>query len=202
MEDVNLDAPALDAWSLRGLAHPLRMRLLGLLRADGPSTATRLAARLGINSGATSYHLRQLATYGFVAEDASRAGGRERWWRSVHRVTHVDTEALGPEADDVAEAFLRGVTDVHAERSRRAADAWATLPDRWRHATDFSDFGLRLTPEESKVLRDEIFAVIGRYRRDEPGAEGPPGSASVAVIVHLFPRAETVPSDPGEEAAP
>ena len=59
---------ALDAGSLRGLAHPVRLRMLGLLRTEGPATATRLAARLGLNSGATSYHLRQLATHGFVVE--------------------------------------------------------------------------------------------------------------------------------------
>jgi hypothetical protein len=32
--------------------------MLGMLRIDGPATATTLAARLGINTGAASYHLR------------------------------------------------------------------------------------------------------------------------------------------------
>ncbi|GAA0585124.1 hypothetical protein GCM10010172_82710 [Paractinoplanes ferrugineus] len=34
-----------DARSLRAYAHPLRMRLIGLLRGDGPMTATRAASR-------------------------------------------------------------------------------------------------------------------------------------------------------------
>ena len=49
---------------LRGISHPLRMRILGRLRADGPQTATELSLELAVNTGQTSYHLRQLAHYG------------------------------------------------------------------------------------------------------------------------------------------
>ncbi|NEE24033.1 helix-turn-helix transcriptional regulator, partial [Streptomyces sp. SID7982] len=50
-----------DARTLRSLAHPLRIRLLNTLREFGPATASKLGERLGESSGATSYHLRQLA---------------------------------------------------------------------------------------------------------------------------------------------
>ena len=56
--------------AIRALSHPLRVRLLDLLRFDGPSTATLLARRVGESSGATSYHLRQLARHGFIEEDS------------------------------------------------------------------------------------------------------------------------------------
>ena len=62
-----------DPAALRALAHPLRGKLLAALRIDGPATASMLARRYGESSGATSYHLRQLARYGFVEDDASRA---------------------------------------------------------------------------------------------------------------------------------
>ena len=62
----------LDSVRLRTLAHPARARLLGLLRIEGPATATALAQRLGTNSGQTSYHLRQLAAVGLVVEDTER----------------------------------------------------------------------------------------------------------------------------------
>lgn len=86
----------LDSRSLRGIAHPLRVRLLGMLREHGPSTASRLAARIGTTSGATSYHLRQLALYGFVVEDEGPDGRqpRERWWRAAHRATSLEPSAL------------------------------------------------------------------------------------------------------------
>ena len=67
-----------DARTLRGLAHPVRVRIIGMLRQDGPSTATKLGERLGLSSAATSYHLRQLATYGFIAEADELGQGRER----------------------------------------------------------------------------------------------------------------------------
>ncbi|GAA3821171.1 hypothetical protein GCM10022206_69020 [Streptomyces chiangmaiensis] len=51
----------LDARSLRGLAHPLRMQLLNALRRGGPATASRPAAKPGESSGATGCHLRRLA---------------------------------------------------------------------------------------------------------------------------------------------
>ena len=69
------------------LAHPLRSRLLGLLRADGPATASGLAERIGESSGVTSYHLRKLAEVGLVEEDVERGTRRERWWRTAHQVT-------------------------------------------------------------------------------------------------------------------
>src|SRR5256885_4213132 len=78
------DVAVLDARGLRALAHPVRVQLLVLLGRHGPSTATRLAERLDVNSGTASYHLRQLGAAGFVEEDHERGNARERWWRRVH----------------------------------------------------------------------------------------------------------------------
>lgn len=61
-----------DPVALRGYAHPLRMALIGLLRREGPMTATRAAERLGENVPNCSFHLRQLAKYG-LAERAPPA---------------------------------------------------------------------------------------------------------------------------------
>src|SRR5688500_7119435 len=72
----------LDATSLRVLAHPLRSRLLSQLRIGGPATATDLAAELGTNSGATSYHLRKLESVGLVA-DTGEGEGKRRLWRAA-----------------------------------------------------------------------------------------------------------------------
>ena len=67
-----------DAQLLRAMAHPLRLRLYGSLVKDGPATASELARRLDESSGATSYHLRMLAKYGFIEDDRERNRGRER----------------------------------------------------------------------------------------------------------------------------
>src|SRR3954462_9094376 len=76
-----------DVRALRALAHPLRNRLLGRRRLNGPATASQLGRAVGESSGSTSYHLRQLAQYGFVEEVEGQGTARERWWRARHRMT-------------------------------------------------------------------------------------------------------------------
>jgi hypothetical protein len=44
-------------------------------------TEAALAKELGENSGIMSYHLRQLAEFGFAQEISGRGQGRERWWQ-------------------------------------------------------------------------------------------------------------------------
>src|SRR3712207_4628895 len=110
------DLKELDPASLKALAHPLRLRLLARLRSDGPATATQLAAVVGESSGATSYHLRQLARHGFVADDPARGSGRERWWQAVHRGNSWDPvqfcddpstpEALGVPQREIGRAHV------------------------------------------------------------------------------------------------
>ncbi|WP_111719000.1 transcriptional regulator [Homoserinimonas sp. OAct 916] len=70
----------IDSAALKALAHPLRVEILDELSLYGPATASGLAERLGESSGATSYHLRQLAKHAFVREVEGRGTGRERWW--------------------------------------------------------------------------------------------------------------------------
>jgi DNA-binding transcriptional ArsR family regulator len=68
-----------DVGGLRAFAHPVRLRMLSLLRGRALS-ATQLAAELGIAHGSASYHLRQLASAELVelAEERVRRGGKER----------------------------------------------------------------------------------------------------------------------------
>jgi ArsR family transcriptional regulator, cadmium/lead-responsive transcriptional repressor len=63
------------------VAEPTRRRLLDLLLAHGPATATELAERLPITRQAIAKHLAVLDDAGLVR---SRREGRELRW-SVHR---------------------------------------------------------------------------------------------------------------------
>lgn len=71
----------LDMASLKALAHPLRVTILNSLSQFGPQTACSLAEILEESSGATSYHLRQLAKHGLVQELEGKGTARERWWQ-------------------------------------------------------------------------------------------------------------------------
>ena len=81
------------AAGLRALSHPTRLRILVRLRIEGPATATQLAQELKLNTGATSYHLRQLAEHGFIEDDRERGDARDRWWRAAHESTHANLDA-------------------------------------------------------------------------------------------------------------
>ena len=108
---------------LRALTHPVRLRMLGILRLDGPATATTLAERLRLNTGATSYHLRQLAQHGFVVDDEERGTGRERWWKAAHSSTHTTSPPPDDlEAADTMDAYLQVVATIYTEQLQRAME--------------------------------------------------------------------------------
>ncbi|MFI9271431.1 helix-turn-helix domain-containing protein [Kitasatospora sp. NPDC052896] len=187
------EVAVLDAKGLRALAHPVRVRLLGLLRRYGPSTATRLAERMGLTSGATSYHLRRLGEAGFVAEDPERGNARERWWRAVHRTTSFNDLDLLDQEPEAVEAYLRSGLAVYALRGQRALDEIRTMPSAWQRVLDLNDWTLRLTPDEAARLRAELAELVGRYRRDTPeaAAGAPAGAQRVGLITQLLPELDT-----------
>ncbi|MFZ4159257.1 ArsR/SmtB family transcription factor [Streptomyces griseoincarnatus] len=204
--NVEEDSVVLDAKGLRAMAHPVRVHMVGLLRRYGPSTATRLAERLGVNSGTASYHLRQLGAAGFVEEDTERGNARERWWRSVHQMTELNDRELVDREPEAILAFLQSVATTYTLRTQQTLNELQTMPRAWRGTFDMSDWALRLTPEEAVALRQELRAVIARYRRDTPeaAASTPEGAERVGVITQLLPEldapaASSLPSDPQEE---
>jgi DNA-binding transcriptional ArsR family regulator len=179
------DTVSVDARNLRGIAHPVRVRLLSLLRDEGPSTATRLAARLGLNSGATSYHLRQLERFGFVVED-ERPSGRERWWRAAHRAMRSrDLASLQGEDGEMAETYLRAIAALYADATSRAIDEWRSLPKPWLGAGTLSDFELKLTPMELRHLLKQLIDVIDSFRQFDAAA-APRSARPVTVQMQAF----------------
>ncbi|MFY1687903.1 ArsR/SmtB family transcription factor [Plantactinospora sp. WMMB782] len=196
---MSRDEVRLSATSLRGLAHPLRVRMLNALREHGPATATLLAERLGQSTGATSYHLRQLAQYGFVVEEPERGAGRERWWRAVHRNTRLDRE-VGRDAQPEVETYLRAVAALYAERVDRWLNELPRLPEEWSGVSTLSNWQLRLTPAEAREFSAGLHELIGRYRRDEPGVAAPADAEPFVVQAQLMPFVRT--GDDGPETGP
>lgn len=181
----------LDARSLRGLAHPLRIRILSILRMDGPTTATRLAKQLGQDSGNISWHLRQLAEHGFIAEDTGRGTRRDRWWYAVHRATELDRASFAGDADSSGPAgvYLRHVLDQYFERAAAfLAEDWSP---EWQQASEFSGWQIEMTPAGLRALSDELRAVIERHR----GNARPTAADAAAVHIQLqtFPRRRGAP---------
>jgi hypothetical protein len=196
-DDMTTNEPVpsvrLDAHSLRGLAHPLRVRLLGLLRMDGPATASGLAAVVGESSGVTSYHLRQLAAYGFVVEDdAPHASRRERWWKAAHRTTVLETlPDSDPGTTMLVDEYFRSIAWAYSDRILRFADGMATTRDElgaeWGAVADLSDWMLELTPTQAEDLGRRVHAVLDEYRMTDPARPRAEGTERVVVQLQVMP---------------
>src|SRR6516164_558674 len=122
MTNANPSILQLDTKAITVLAHPLRSRLLTELRMHGPATATNLARTLETNTGATSYHLRKLASVGLV-EETEDGRGRERPWRAAtefhgwteHEIAY-DQDAKAA-SDWLRRYYLRSFDERYRERA-------------------------------------------------------------------------------------
>lgn len=179
----------LDARAIRVLAHPLRARLLSRLRRRGPATATTLARALDTNTGATSYHLRQLASVGLV-EDTGEGKGRERLWRPTHEMhSWSPSTAVDPDSRAASNWLLGYALRLFMERAEHWARTRDTEPAEWQDTAGVSDYLLHINAGGLHDLHQELYAVIERYRATPPGR----GSRPVMLFLHAF------PDDPDDE---
>ncbi len=157
----------LDPSALKAVAHPLRRRILGIL-SSGPATATTLAKALDENTGATSYHLRELARFGFVEEAPELAHGKERWWRTRRRdIRWPRRSEQSPESQVLFDDMQRqGFEDDLAKLNefQRRRDE---LPDGWSDALLFSRGASWLTTEELLQFWADYMDLFRRYWRTE-----------------------------------
>jgi DNA-binding transcriptional ArsR family regulator len=182
---LRLDDPRM----MRALAHPARIAILQHLGLDGPATATECAAVVGLSPSACSYHLRSLARYGFVEEDAaSAADGRQRPWRvRIISMSFNEGEPGQPEALRAAwrlltESLLTRFGEMRAEYLGRAD----RYPAGWRKVAGLNQDVLHVTMAEAVALRDQIRDLLASYRRLDP-ADRPPDAHRVHTVVDLLP---------------
>ena len=179
-----------DPRALRAVAHPVRLALIGLLRSEGPLTATRAGERLGESAASCSFHLRQLAKYGLV-EEAPGGRGRERPWRATAFFTRWPNVARDPELAAAADLLSAVVVERLFEQVMRWLSSKAADPPAWQEAADFGDTMLHLTADELADLGREMKALLDRFgeRILEPVSR-PEGSRSVVAMFFTFPYHE------------
>ncbi len=178
-----------DPRALRAYAHPVRMALVGLLRTEGPLTATRAGELLGESSGTCSFHLRQLAKYGLV-EEAGGGTGREKPWRAT--TTSTDWDAIGdgtPESAAATGLLASVVAERYFAQLARWLEASPDEPQEWRQAAMLGDRVLYVTPAELEELGDRVRGVLDEYfeRLVRPELR-PPGARQVSWLSIAFPN--------------
>lgn len=177
-----------DTGTLKAMSHPVRLRMLGMLRTDGPATASQLAARLGLNSGATSYHLRQLAEHGLVEDDPDRGTKRDRWWRAAHQSTRTDLSAEGdPDTRAATIAFRQTAVGEQVRLIEEAAQELNELPRAWADVATNSDWSIRMTAEQVEALNERLADLLDEAMQAEPDEESP-GEELVTLQLHVFPK--------------
>jgi predicted ArsR family transcriptional regulator len=184
-DDVELTSITPTPQMLRALAHPTRLKMLGMLRIDGPATATTLATRLGINTGQTSYHLRQLAQHGFVVDDEERGNGRERWWKAAHQSTMTGDQPTRPEDQEALDAYMQTIAVIYTQQLQAAVEEMPLLPLRWREASTLSDYHVRVTAEHAEELTRKMHEVFMGMREDE---DDDPDAVDFVFQFQAFPR--------------
>lgn len=177
-----------DPRALRAYAHPVRMALVGLLRTEGPLTATRAAEILGESSGTCSFHLRQLAKYGLV-EEAGGGTGREKPWRATALFTDVPATADTPEGTAAVGLFFSVMAERYFDRLMNWLEVRGQEPREWQEAAIFGDRFLYLTPDELASLGARIDELLDAYteRLTEPDLR-PEGSRQITYVQFAFPR--------------
>lgn len=187
VERKSYSARSLDAGALKSFAHPLRLRLYELLEQRGPATATQLAGLVGENTGATSYHLRELARHEMIEIAPGMGRGKEKYWRVRPGGFSYTEEPSDPEAARALEFLLDDLIRQRGAELARWREEEGRAPEEWVRASGFGRRVLRLTPEETAHMREEVLALLERYRAtsDRRRQENDTSPALGNVVVHF-----------------
>jgi DNA-binding transcriptional ArsR family regulator len=165
------------------MAHPLRLEILGVL-VEGPSTASRLARRLGESRGLISYHLRLLGRAGAIVEEPELGTRRERWWR------RPELFVLLPSDDDregrAIGARMLGLFFARDEVARRRL-VTQDVGAAWRAGAFVGNWFVEVTPAEADALAERLVALVQDLRvRPAPS----PGADRALVSITVLPWLE------------
>jgi hypothetical protein len=176
-----------DPQAMRALAHPVRMKLLGLLPHAGTLTATQASEALGESPANCAFHLRTLAKYGFV-EEAGGGRGRERPWRRAYASIGVNAFGDDPAYDEAATAFVQLAWNQMMTEAGQAMLARSSWPRPWPElpAAEVTTY---LTSDEVAQFNAEFSELLDRYgSRLHDQALRPTGSVPVSVILLAWPK--------------
>ena len=162
---------------MRALAHPTRVRMLHLLRAEALS-ASELARRLGIRVGSAQYHLRSLERAGIALRvgERSRRGGTEILFEVPHGLW-VDVEP------DAPPGMRQAMNRAYVAELLRRMDAAASE----RHDVDHDVLSTReieLDAAGIDAAGEAVHALL--HRLDELALPGPAEGTTAFTIATLF----------------
>ncbi len=176
-----------DPRAMRALTHPVRLALLEALELEGPLTATRAGELIGEPPNTCSFHLRQLAKYGFV-EEAGSGPGRNRPWQLTQFAMHFTDVHDDPERRLAARGLDRMLRERYFDRLQSFYETRPEYPPQWQEVTGGSQYLLHVSPAELRALDAEVTAILDRYReRVADRALRPADSLPIEVLLFAYP---------------
>lgn len=181
-----------DSRVLAAMSHPLRRRLLDVLKAYGPQPVGALAERTDQAPANVSHHMRVLHESGLVEEATELARDRrERWWRMAAASFIWNTDDFGD--DPATTAIVDAAESLNLDRHTSLVRAWYGAAEdeqaKWANGPFSADRWLRLTPDELYAVSREIVAIFDRWSAREVPDDG-------AVREPVFVFAHGVPAKP------
>jgi DNA-binding transcriptional ArsR family regulator len=187
-----------DARTMRALTHPVRVAMLEALTLGGAMTATELGEQIGESPTTCSFHLRQLAKYGWV-EEAGGGKGRARPWRLATIGFQTSVAQEDPDTSLAASALSGLFRERALARYRTWIETRAGYPRSWQLAAHDSEFLYFLTAEEleelNRQLHDLLMPWFDRGRRMSDPSQRPPGAVPVELLTFSYPLSQ--PEAPG-----
>jgi DNA-binding transcriptional ArsR family regulator len=156
-----------DSRVLAAASHPLRRRIMDVLKVHGAATATGLAGHTGQAVANISHHVKVLAEAGLIVEVPERARNkRERWWDLAARGLRWTTSDFGD--DPVAQAVAGAAASINLDRHVGLVRAWHAEPDderqaAWGDAAFSTDRWFSMTPEELAAFERDLQALVDRW---------------------------------------
>jgi DNA-binding transcriptional ArsR family regulator len=173
-----------DPRALHALAHPTRVALLDHLLATGARTASQCAEAVGESASSCSWHMRQLARFGFV-ERAESTDGRERPWRATATGFGYEPGRAGPGDERLEHAVLATQLRAEEQALMRHLEARSDLAPAWQEASVVHTYHLLMTPDELQALQSGLDQAIRPFI-SLTRADAPEDAARVRLHVRAY----------------
>jgi DNA-binding transcriptional ArsR family regulator len=187
---------------LKALAHPLRIRILAMLR-EKPGSPVQLAARLDATLGAVAYHVRTLHNLGLIEliDTRQRRGATEHVYKALELPRFSDDawEGLGPVGKQrMLSAMLRQIGE-YASGSAAAGGFDRADANISRVGLELDEQGWAQLARATKRWLTEIDKIeeSTKKRRTKGNREDFFEAGVVLMLFEALPFSERPPEPPG-----
>jgi DNA-binding transcriptional ArsR family regulator len=164
-----------DSQVLAAMAHPLRRRLMDVLKVHGPATASLLAGRTDQAVANISHHLRVLHGSGLIEEVPELARDkRERWWRLVDASLRWSAQDFAQ--DPASAAIAAAAESLNLDHNAGLVRDWFATDEEnragWQDAAFSTDKWLHLTPAELAELSHQVIDLLESWATRQAPDDG------------------------------